>query len=332
MGEKKRVKINYLKQSVIEQPFVENKLSRKEKLHKAKKQITRHWQLYLILLIPVVLVAIFSYGPMYGVQIAFKDYVPSYGIGGSKWVGLKHFQSFISSHQFPRLIGNTLMISLYGLIAGFPVPIILALALNECTSVKFKKVVQMVTYAPHFISTVVMVGIVLLVLSPTSGILNQFVQLFGGEPIDYMAKPEWFKSIYIWSGVWQGMGYSSIIYIAALAGIDPTLHEAAIVDGATRLQRIWHVNIPGIIPTVTILLIMNFGSIMSVGYEKILLMQNKLNMPTSDVISTFVYRVGLVDAQYSFSAAVGLFNALINFGLLMLVNAVAKKLGETSLW
>nr|WP_307991768.1 ABC transporter permease subunit [uncultured Niameybacter sp.] len=332
MEGKKDVKNEHLEQNIIKQPFVENKLSRKEKFYKAKKQILRHWQLYLILLIPVVLVAIFSYGPMYGVQIAFKDYIPSYGISGSKWVGLKHFQSFIGSHQFPRLIGNTLMISVYGLIAGFPVPIILALALNECMNAKFKKIVQMVTYAPHFISTVVMVGIVLLILSPTSGILNQFIQLFGGEPIDYMAKPEWFKSIYVWSGVWQGMGYSSIIYIAALAGIDPTLHEAAVVDGATRLQRIWHVNIPGILPTVTILLIMNFGSIMSVGYEKILLMQNKLNMPTSDVISTFVYRVGLVDAQYSFSAAVGLFNALINFGLLMLVNAIAKKLGETSLW
>ena len=269
---------------------------------------------------------------MYGLQIAFKDYIPSYGIEGSKWVGFKHFINFINSHQFSRLIGNTITISLYSLIAGFPIPIILALALNECTSTKFKKAVQMITYAPHFISTVVMVGIILLILSPSSGIINQFIQLFGGKPIDFMAKPEWFKSIYVWSGVWQGMGYSSIIYIAALAGIDPTLHEAAIVDGASRWQRIWHVNIPGILPTVTILLIMNFGSIMSVGYEKILLMQNSLNMAKSDVISTFVYRMGLESAQYSFSAAVGLFNAVINFILLAIVNMVAKKLGETSLW
>ncbi|MFR2839237.1 MAG: ABC transporter permease [Zhenhengia sp.] len=309
-----------------------NQLSFKEKLSKAKKRIMRHWQLYIILLIPVVLVAIFSYGPMYGLQIAFKDYIPSYGIEGSKWVGFKHFINFINSHQFSRLIGNTITISLYSLIAGFPIPIILALALNECTSTKFKKAVQMITYAPHFISTVVMVGIILLILSPSSGIINQFIQLFGGKPIDFMAKPEWFKSIYVWSGVWQGMGYSSIIYIAALAGIDPTLHEAAIVDGASRWQRIWHVNIPGILPTVTILLIMNFGSIMSVGYEKILLMQNSLNMAKSDVISTFVYRMGLESAQYSFSAAVGLFNAVINFILLAIVNMVAKKLGETSLW
>ena len=304
-----------------------NQLSFKEKLSKAKKRIMRHWQLYIILLIPVVLVAIFSYGPMYGLQIAFKDYIPSYGIEGSKWVGFKHFINFINSHQFSRLIGNTITISLYSLIAGFPIPIILALALNECTSTKFKKAVQMITYAPHFISTVVMVGIILLILSPSSGIINQFIQLFGGKPIDFMAKPEWFKSIYVWSGVWQGMGYSSIIYIAALAGIDPTLHEAAIVDGASRWQRIWHVNIPGILPTVTILLIMNFGSIMSVGYEKILLMQNSLNMAKSDVISTFVYRMGLESAQYSFSAAVGLFNAVINFILLAIVNMVAKKLG-----
>jgi putative aldouronate transport system permease protein len=309
-----------------------NQLSFKQRLSKAKKRIMRHWQLYIILLIPVVLVAIFSYGPMYGLQIAFKDYIPSYGIEGSKWVGFKHFINFINSHQFSRLIGNTITISLYSLIAGFPIPIILALALNECTSTKFKKAVQMITYAPHFISTVVMVGIILLILSPSSGIINQFIQLFGGKPIDFMAKPEWFKSIYVWSGVWQGMGYSSIIYIAALAGIDPTLHEAAIVDGASRWQRIWHVNIPGILPTVTILLIMNFGSIMSVGYEKILLMQNSLNMAKSDVISTFVYRMGLESAQYSFSAAVGLFNAVINFILLAIVNMVAKKLGETSLW
>lgn len=309
-----------------------NQLSFKQRLSKANKRIMRHWQLYVILLIPVVLVAIFSYGPMYGLQIAFKDYIPTYGISGSKWVGFKHFINFINSHQFSRLIGNTITISLYSLIAGFPIPIILALALNECTSTKFKKTVQMITYAPHFISTVVMVGIILLILSPSSGIINQFIQLFGGKPIDFMAKPEWFKSIYVWSGVWQGMGYSSIIYIAALAGIDPTLHEAAIVDGASRWQRIWHVNIPGILPTVTILLIMNFGSIMSVGYEKILLMQNSLNMAKSDVISTFVYRMGLESAQYSFSAAVGLFNAVINFILLAIVNTVAKKLGETSLW
>ena len=309
-----------------------NQLSFKQRLSKVNKKIMRHWQLYVILLIPVVLVAIFSYGPMYGLQIAFKDYIPTYGISGSKWVGFKHFINFINSHQFSRLIGNTITISLYSLIAGFPIPIILALALNECTSTKFKKTVQMITYAPHFISTVVMVGIILLILSPSSGIINQFIQLFGGKPIDFMAKPEWFKSIYVWSGVWQGMGYSSIIYIAALAGIEPTLHEAAIVDGASRWQRIWHVNIPGILPTVTILLIMNFGSIMSVGYEKILLMQNSLNMAKSDVISTFVYRMGLESAQYSFSAAVGLFNAVINFILLAIVNTVAKKLGETSLW
>lgn len=309
-----------------------NTLTIYERYCKAKKRIMRHWQLYIILLIPVILVAIFAYGPMYGLQIAFKDYIPSYGISGSQWVGFKHFMNFITSHQFPRLISNTITISLYSLIAGFPIPIILALALNECTSAKFKKMVQMITYAPHFISTVVMVGIILLILSPSSGIINQFVQLFGGEPIDFMAKPEWFKSIYVWSGVWQGMGYSSIIYIAALAGIDPTLHEAAIVDGASRWQRIWHVNIPGILPTVTILLIMNFGSIMSVGYEKILLMQNSLNMEKSDVISTFVYRMGLQSAQYSFSAAVGLFNSIINFILLVIVNMIAKKLGETSLW
>ncbi|MGL6173410.1 MAG: ABC transporter permease [Cellulosilyticaceae bacterium] len=308
------------------------KRSFQEKLKYVGKRVKRHWQLYLILLVPVLLVAIFAYGPMYGVQIAFKNYIPSKGITGSEWVGMKHFISFVNSHQFSRLLINTITISFYSLVAGFPIPILLALALNECASTKFKKTIQMITYAPHFISTVVMVGIILLMLSPTGGLFNQILGLFGIESVDFMGKPEWFKSIYVWSGVWQGMGYSSIIYIAALAGIDPTLHEAAIVDGASRFQRIIHVNIPGILPTVTILLIMNFGSIMSVGHEKILLMQNPLNMAKSDVISTFVYRMGLVSAQHSFSAAVGLFNSVINFILLVIVNSIAKKIGETSLW
>ena len=209
---------------------------------------------------------------------------------------------------------------------------ILALMLNECGNSKFKKTVQMITYAPHFISTVVMVSILLMFLAPRSGFINNVIALFGGERVDFIAKPEYFKSLYVWSGVWQNMGYSSIIYIAALAGIDPELHEAAVVDGASKLRRIWHIDIPGILPTVIILLILDCGKLMNVGYEKVLLMQNSLNMSASDIISTFVYRMGLEQAQYSFSTAVGLFNSVINTILLVLVNQIARKCSETSLF
>lgn len=296
------------------------------------RKIKKNWQLYVIIAIPVIILLIFSYGPMYGLQIAFKDFVPTRGFSGSKWVGLKYFKAFVTSYQFERLIKNTLLISLYSLIANFPAAIILAVAVNECRSKWYKKMVQMVTYAPHFISTVVMAGIVLMVLSPYSGIVNNIIQAFGGERIDFMAKPEYFKHIYVWSGVWQTMGFNSIIYISALAGIDPTLHEAAVVDGASRWQRIWNVDLPGIAPTIIIMLIMNCGRIMTVGYEKILLLQNSVNMSSSDVISTYVYRVGLENAQYSFSTAVGLFNAVINCILLVTVNKIAGRVSETSLW
>ena len=292
----------------------------------------RNWQLYVIISIPVLILLIFSYGPMYGLQIAFKDFIPTKGFDGSKWVGLKHFKAFVTSYQFRRLIMNTLQISLYTLIANFPAAIILAVAVNECKCKWYKKTVQMVTYAPHFISTVVMAGIVLMVLSPYSGIINNIIQAFGGERIDFIAKPEIFKHIYVWSGVWQTMGFNSIIYISALAGIDPTLHEAAVVDGASRWQRIKNVDLPGITPTIVTMLILNSGKIMTVGYEKILLLQNSVNISSSDVISTYVYRVGLVNAQYSFSTAVGLFNSVINCILLILVNKIAKKVSETSLW
>lgn len=295
-------------------------------------QLKRNWQLYVIIALPVLILLVFSYGPMYGLQIAFKDFVPTKGFAGSKWVGLKHFKMFVTSYQFVRLIKNTLFISLYSLIANFPVAIILAVAVNECKCKWYKKTVQMVTYAPHFISTVVMAGIVLMVLSPYSGIINNIIQALGGERIDFMARPEFFRHIYVWSGVWQTMGFNSIIYISALAGIDPTLHEAAVMDGASRWQRIINVDLPGITPTIVTMLIMNCGRIMTVGYEKILLLQNSVNMSASDVISTYVYRVGLENAQYSFSTAVGLFNAVINCILLVLVNQIAKKVSDTSLW
>lgn len=296
------------------------------------QKMKRHWQLYLVILCPIVYIIIFRYFPMYGAQIAFKDFIANKGIGGSPWVGFKHFEYFFKSPSFWRLISNTLGISAYSLLAGFPIPIILALSLNEVVSRKLKKSVQLITYAPFFISTVVMVSILMQFFSPNVGFYGTLMRFLGQTPDNIMGIPQYFKSIYVWSGVWQYTGYSSVIYIAVLSGIDPSLHEAAIVDGASKLQRIWHVDIPGIMPTATILLILNMGQVMNVGFEKVFLMQNPLNMVTSDVISTYVYRIGLISAQFSFSTAVGLFNSFVNLFLIIAVNHMAKRLGETSLW
>lgn len=297
-----------------------------------RRTFRKNWELYLLITPVVLYFFIFDYLPMYGIQIAFKNFVAAKGIWASEWIGFDHFERFFNSFYFDRLILNTLGISLYQLAIGFPIPLILALLLNEVGNSHFKRFVQTVTYAPHFLSTVVMVGLIIIFLSPQNGIINHLITFFGGERISFMTEPGWFKSIYVFSGVWQGMGWSSIIYLAALAGIDPTLHEAAKVDGASRLQRIWKINLPGIMPTVVILLILNVGQIMGIGFEKIYLMQNDLNIESSDVISTYVYTQGILGAQYSFSAAVGLFNSLVNLMLLVLVNRIAKKVNETSLW
>lgn len=297
-----------------------------------RRSIRKNWDLYLLILPVIVYFFIFDYIPMYGVQIAFKNFIAAKGIWASDWIGFDHFKRFFDSYYFWRLIWNTFSISLYQLAVGFPVPLLLALLINEIGGKTFKRFLQTVTYAPHFLSTVVMVGLIFIFLSPQNGIVNQLIVFFGGQPISFMTESGWFKSIYVWSGVWQGMGWSSIIYLAALAGIDPSLHEAARVDGANRLRRIWHINLPGIMPTVVILLILNVGQVMSVGFEKIYLMQNNLNLESSDVISTYVYTQGILGAQYSFAAAVGLFNSVINVILLVTVNQIAKKVNETSLW
>ncbi|WP_082423181.1 ABC transporter permease [Paenibacillus dakarensis] len=296
------------------------------------KRIKKNWDLYLLILPVIAFFLVFEYGPMYGLQIAFKDFIANKGILDSPWVGLKHFERFFDSYYFWRLLGNTLGIGLYQLLVGFPIPIILALLINEVRSRKFSRFVQTITYAPHFLSTVVMVGLLYIFLSPQTGLLNTLITSLGGNPIAFLTKPEWFKSIFVLSGVWQQMGWSSIIYLAALAGIDQQLHEAARVDGASRWQRIWHINLPGIMPTIIVLLILNMGSLLGVGFEKVFLMQNSLNMPASDVISTHVYRKGIIDGQYSYSAAVGLFNSVINFILLVTVNRIARKINQTSLW
>ena len=296
------------------------------------KQIRKNWDLYLLILPVIVYFVIFEYYPMYGVVIAFKDFIATKGILGSPWVGFKHFERFFDSYYFWRLIKNTLGIGIYELLVGFPIPILLALLIHEVRSSFFKRFVQTVTYAPHFLSTVVVVGMLFLFLSPQTGFVNRLLELVGFKPISFMTEPGWFKTIYVLSGVWQQMGWSSIVYLAALSAVDPQLHEAARVDGANRLQRIWHINVPGILPTIVILLILNVGRLLSVGFEKVFLMQNPLNMQASDVIATHVYRSGILGAQYSYSAAVGLFNSVAIFVMLVIVNYIARKINETSLW
>lgn len=297
-----------------------------------RKKVLRHWQFYLLALLPLLYIIIFKYIPMFGVVIAFKDYNVVQGILGSPWVGLKYFEQLFQAPFFLEYLKNTLEISLYGMLINFPLPIILAIALNEIRNGFFKKSVQMVTYAPYFISTVVIVSILIVSLSPNVGLLSNIYRLLGMEPIDFMAHSGLFKTIYVLSDSWQNTGYGAIIYIAALSGVNPELYEAAKVDGASRFQKIRNIDIPSLIPIIVILLILNLGSTMSVGFEKIYLMQNPLNQNTSEVISTYVYKVGLLGANFSFSSAIGLFNSVINFILLITVNFISRKISNNSLW
>ena len=306
----------------------------KSKSYRTLKRMQRNWQLYLIVLLPVLWLLVFRYGPMYGIMLAFKEFQIQKGIWGSPWIGFQNFTKFFADNQFSMIIGNTIGISVYQLVAGFPIPIVLALALNATLNLKFKKTVQFVTYMPYFISTVVLVGMLLSFTNSRTGVFNTLLGLIGVEPISFMNKPDWFKSIYVLSGIWQHMGYNSIIYIAALAGIDQDIHEAAVIDGASRMQRIRYIDFPGILPTIVTLLILNSGSLMSVGFEKVFLMQNALNLRTSEIISTYVYKISIASnaPQFAYATAIGLFNAVINMALLLTVNRVARKLGETSLW
>lgn len=295
------------------------------------KSIKLNWRLYVLIFPAILYFVIFHYVPMYGVQIAFKEFIASKGIWGSPFVGFEHFERFFKSYYFVRLLKNTLILSVYQLLL-FPLPIILALSINELKNGAFKKWTQTLTYAPHFISVVVVVGMIVIFLDPQTGLVNRIITAFGGDAIPFLTSPKWFRHVFVWSGVWQTLGWSSIIYLAALAGVNPELHEAAKVDGATRMQRIMHINIPGILPTIVVLFILNIGSFMTVGFEKVLLMQNSLNAPTSDVIQTFVYQAGLLEGQYSFAAAIGLFDSVINISLLVLFNHVARKVSNNSLW
>lgn len=298
---------------------------------RAIKDIKKHRLIYLMALPVLVYYIIFCYVPMYGVLIAFKDYTPTLGIIGSKFVGLKWFIEFFNSYYFVRLIRNTFLISFYSLLWGFPMPIILALLLNEVKNNVFKKAIQTATYLPYFISLVVVCGIIVTFTS-SNGVITEFAVRLGLPRGNLMANAEYFRAIYIASGIWQGMGWGSIIYIAALSGIDPGLYEAAMIDGAKRFRQIIHISIPGIMPTIIILLILNIGSLMSVGYEKIILLYGPTTYETADVISSFVYRKGIVENNFAYSSAIGLFNSVINFALLISANKISQKTTEIALW
>ena len=292
----------------------------------------RNWVLYLLLLPALIYIIIFNYAPMYGIQIAFRNFTFADGITGSKWVGWKWFKFFFNSAKCWPLIRNTLIISFYSLLAGFPIPIILALMLHNTPSQKFKRAAQTITYLPHFISLVVVVGMISCFTSINSGWINTLIEALGGERMYLMGKPEYYRHIYVWSGVWQEAGWGSIIYMAALTGVAPELHEAATIDGASKLQRIRHIDLPAILPTITIMLIMRCGSIVSVGFDKSYLMMNDLNMEVSEVISTYTYEMGLLSGKYSYSTAISLFNNVLNFIFLTSVNKLSKIVSGNSLW
>lgn len=297
-----------------------------------EKVLAKDFQLYLLCVPALLYIFIFEYGSMYGVQLAFKDYSAMKGIWGSPWVGFSYFTRFFSSPQFFNILKNTLGISFYSLLAGFPIPILIALVLNQTRSLKFKKVVQTTIYAPHFISVVVLCGMMNVFLGPSTGIVNNIIASLGGDKIFFLAEPRMFDDIFVWSDIWQNTGWSTIIYIAALSSISPELYEAAKIDGASKLKTILYIDIPGILPTIVTLFILRTGSFMNIGFQKAFLLQNPLNIEASEIIATYVYKIGLIQSQFSYSTAIGLFNTIINIILIFSVNAICKKINETSLW
>lgn len=316
--------------NVNEKEVVQQAKTQKTTASKIKSKmdyIKKNYFLYLLIAPAVILTIIFKYVPMYGAIIAFKDFSPMKGIAGSEWVGLKHFTDFLTSPNFGSIFMNTIKLSLFGLILGFPVPIILALMLNQLRRAAIKKNIQLVLYAPNFISVVVIVGMTFIFLSP-NGPINQLITAITGEPIMFMSNPEYFRTVYILSGIWQAAGWASIIYVAALANVDPELHNAATIDGANLLQRIIHIDLPTLKPLMAITLILGAGGIMAIGFEKAYLMQTAMNLPTSEIIPTYVYKQGLQAGDYAYSSAIGLFDSVINVILLVVVNVVVKKLNE----
>lgn len=295
------------------------------------RKVARAWQLYVLLAPTLLYFAIFKFWPMYGVQIAFRNFNPVDGFLGSPWVGLAHFERFFASFQFDMLIENTLLLAVTNLAFVFPIPIVLALLVNQLSSQRFKNFTQTVLYAPSFISTVIVVGMLYVLLSPRSGLVNHVIELAGGDPIFFLADPAWFRPVYVGSSVWQEAGFSMVVYLAALAGIDPALHEAAKIDGASALQRIRHIDLPGIMPVISILFILAVGNLLNIGFEKALLLQTPLNSSESQIIQTYVYQAGLQEAQFSYSTAIGLFNSVLNLALLLTFNWVAKRFKQNSL-
>ena len=300
--------------------------------HLLRRSVRKYWDLYLLLIPVLAYFVLFKFLPMYGLQIAFRNYVPRKGFWGSEWVGMKHFVRFFSTYNSWTIIGNTLTLSVLTLLFHFPLPILLALLLNEMRDGKYKKVVQTVTYAPHFLSTVVVVGMVTAFCSPSTGVINTILRALGKDPIYFMAKAEWFRPLYIISEVWTNMGWDSIIFLSALSSVEVQMYEAARIDGASRLEQLWYITLPSILPTIAIMLNMNCGRVMNIGFEKVFLLQTDLNLGVSEVISTFVYSQGIRGAQTSYATAVGLMNSVVNFILVSVVNAISRHVSEVSLW
>ena len=294
--------------------------------------VKNDWQLYLMLIPTIVWLLLFLYKPMYGLQVAFKDYSVFRGLDGSPWVGLEHFQTLFGNDQFLRAIKNTFLISFYSLIIGFPMPILLALMFNEILNQTFKKTAQTIVYLPHFISSVIIAGIVIAAFSPSSGVVNTLISALGFEPVYFLTKPEWFRPIFIGSGIWQEAGFSSIVYLAAIAGVSPTLYESAVVDGASRWQMMWKITLPSILPTILIMLIIRIGNLLEVSFEMIILLYQPATYETADVVNTFIFRQGLQGGQYDLAAAAGLFNAVVAFILVMTANTISRRYSNTSLW
>lgn len=304
----------------------------KEKLQKKGKKLKQNLGLYIMLAVPLAWYIVFKYVPMYGLQIAFKRFNPSLGIIGSPWAGPTYFKQFFDSYYFTDILWNTVSLSLFTMAIGFPMPILLALLINEVKNARFKKIIQNITYIPNFLSVVVIVSMLTLFSNRDYGLFNKLTGIFGIEAVDFMSKPSFFQPLYVFSNVWQFMGFNAIIYIAALSGVDQELYEAASIDGASRMQKIIHISIPCIMNTILILFIMRIGSLMSVGFEKVYLMQNSVTISASEVISTFIYKNGIQKGQFSYSTAVGMFNSVINFILLVSANFVSRKTAKTSLW
>lgn len=294
--------------------------------------LKREWQLYVLLLPTIIWLLVFLYKPMYGLQIAFKDYSVFRGVAGSPWIGFDHFQTLFHNDQFLRALRNTIYLSMLSLVFGFPMPIILALMFNEVLNQTFKKTAQTIVYLPHFISSVIIAGIVITAFSPSAGIINTAMGWFGLEPIYFLTRPEWFRPIFVGTGIWQEAGFQSIVYLAAIAGISPTLYESAVVDGATRFQMMWKITLPSILPTIIIMLIIRIGNMLEISFEMIILLYQPATYETADVVNTFIYRQGLQGGQYDLAAAAGLFNAVVAFVLVMTANTISKRYSRTSLW